>query len=134
MVYHRWILCPRSYLWGDVAIFGFRDIDFRYRRDDLVLVWIFDSPPYHSIFKRTLEEAVIMFITDYSMVNVGTDEEDCEMKNIRFAMKDLQGAIVKKVTKEEITIELTGYRKGDLIHINTADQGFDYSTLEGGKA
>lgn len=75
-----------------------------------------------------------MFITDYSMVHMGTDEEDCEMKNIRFAMKDLVGAVVKKISKEEIVIELTGFRKGDLIHINTGDFRFDYSTLEGGKA
>jgi len=75
-----------------------------------------------------------MIITDYSMVHVGTDDEDCEMKNFRFGMKNLIGAVIKKISKEEIVIELTGFRKGDLIHINTGDQGFDYSTLEGGKA
>jgi len=75
-----------------------------------------------------------MYLTDYSMVYEGTDEEDCEMRQIRFAKKDLIGAIIKSVTKDEIVIELTQGRPGDLIHINTSDSGFDYSTLEGGVA
>lgn len=75
-----------------------------------------------------------MIIKDYSMVNVGTDEEDCEIKNIRFGMKDLVGAVIKKVTKEEIVIQLAGYRTGDLIHIYSSDDCFQYSTCEGGKA
>ena len=71
-------------------------------------------------------------LTDYSMVHEGTPDEDCGINHIRFGMKDLVGAVIKKVTKDEITIELAKFRKGDLIHINVGDQGFDYSTLEGG--
>jgi len=73
-----------------------------------------------------------MYLTDYSMVNEGTDDEDCEMRQIRFAKKDLVGAIVKSVKNDEIVIELTQGRPGDLVHITPSDSGFGYSTLEGG--
>jgi len=75
-----------------------------------------------------------MWITDYSMVNEGTADEDCEMRQIRFGKKDLIGATIKTVTKDEIVIQLSGYRTGDLIHISPGSDAFDYSTLEGGKA
>ena len=75
-----------------------------------------------------------MRISDYSMVNVGTADEDCEIKQIRFGRGDLRKAIIKTVTADEIVIQLTGYRKGDLIHIHPADDHFEYSTIEGGKA
>jgi len=75
-----------------------------------------------------------MKITDYSMIDVGTDDEDCEIKNIRFGKKDLIGATIKSISKNEIVVQLSGYRAGDLIHITPDDITFSFSTLEGGKA
>lgn len=75
-----------------------------------------------------------MIIEDYSMVNPGTAEEDCEVKRVLIRKKDLVGAIVKKISKDDIVIELAGFRKGDHIHIFPGTDGFSYATYEGGKA
>jgi len=75
-----------------------------------------------------------MWITDYSMVNVGTDEEDCEMKKIRYGIADLKGAVVKKVAKDEIVIQLKTRNPGALLHIIAVSDAFDYTSYEGGKA
>ncbi len=75
-----------------------------------------------------------MWIEDYSVINEGTPDEDCEIKNIRFRKGDLKGAVIKKITTDEIVVELQNYRKGDLIHIIPDGDEFNFSTLEGGKA
>jgi hypothetical protein len=75
-----------------------------------------------------------MWIEDYSMVNEGTPEEDCEIKKVRFGKDNLKGAVIKKIEKDEIVIELQNFRKGDLIHILVMGDHFEYTTVEGGKA
>jgi hypothetical protein len=75
-----------------------------------------------------------MLIEDYSMVNEGTSDEDCVTKKIRLGKGDLKGAIIKKISKDEIVIELQSFRKGDLVHIIAVDDHFEFTTLEGGKA
>jgi hypothetical protein len=79
-------------------------------------------------------EEIVMYIQDYSMVREGTDDEDCEIKNVRFAKADLKGAVITAVSKDEITIRLTGYRAGDLVHIHPGDDCFQFSTIEGGRS
>jgi hypothetical protein len=75
-----------------------------------------------------------MQMTDYSMVDVGTVDEDCEIKQVRFAMADLREAVIKKVSKDEIVVQLTKRRQGDLIHILPGMDCFEFTTAEGGRA
>lgn len=75
-----------------------------------------------------------MWISDYSIVNVGTDEEDCEIKKVRFGIADLKDAVIIKVLKDEIIIKLTKFQCGKIIHIHPDKDGFSFSTLDGGKA
>jgi hypothetical protein len=65
-----------------------------------------------------------MYLTDYTITE---DGDDCDITKIRFAKRDLIGAVVKKVEKDEIVVELVSKK---LVHI-MAD-AFEFTTLEGG--
>lgn len=85
-----------------------------------------------------------MFIEDYSVVHEGTPEEDCEITKRRFAKRDLIGATILEIKKDEIIIEVVDTRLLQVlpsgkaipgrVHIAICGDPFSYTTCEGGKA